>query len=170
MLTETQANRVWERMVEAEVRSLYFADLAHRYTRRKQIIAGISFFLSSGAAATIIAKTPDWVPVCLALVSAIATAYAMAVGLDRYVSGMTKLHYGWNQLANAYERLWNHWRDNDAERTLEELVKQGMDLSELATEMPYQEKLVDKWRDIVYARFRQDEIRQDAHSNQVSLA
>ena len=44
-LTEHQANRVWEKRVEAEVRSLYFADLANRFTVRKQIITGASFFL-----------------------------------------------------------------------------------------------------------------------------
>jgi len=156
MLTESQANRVWERMVEAEVRSLYFADLANRYTRRKQIIAGLSFFLSSGAAATIIAKAPDWVPITLAVVVALSTAYSMAVGLDRYISSMTKLHYGWNHLAVDYEHLWNHWLDDDAERILDELVKQGMEMSEQATEIPYQEKLIDKWRDVVYMRFKQE--------------
>jgi hypothetical protein len=156
MLTESQANRVWERMVEAEVRSLYFADLANRYTRRKQILTGLSFFLSSGAAATIVAKTPTWVPLLLAVIVALATAYSMAVSLDRYIGGMTKLHYGWNHLAVDYERLWNHWRDDDAERIFEELVKQGMEMSEQATEMPYHEKLIDKWREIVYSRFRED--------------
>jgi hypothetical protein len=80
----------------------------------------------------------------------------MAVGLDRYISSMTKLHYGWNHLATDYERLWNHWRDDDAERILEELVKQAMEMSEQATEMPYHEKLIDKWRDVVYSRFKQD--------------
>jgi hypothetical protein len=156
MLTESQANRVWERMVEAEVRSLYFGDLANRYTRRKQFIAGLSFFLSTGAAATIIAKAPDWVPITLAVVVALATAYSMAVGLDRYINSMSKLHYGWNHLAVDYERLWNHWLDDDAERILDDLVKQGMELSEQATEMPYHEKLIDKWRDVVYLRFKQD--------------
>jgi hypothetical protein len=141
-------------MVEAEVRSLYFADLANRYTRRKQFIAGLSFFLSSGAAASIIAKASNWVPILLAVIVALASAYSMAVGLDRYISGMAKLHYGWNHLAADYERLWNHWRDDDAERILEDLVKQAMEMSEQATEMPYHEKLIDKWRDIVYLRFQ----------------
>jgi hypothetical protein len=143
-------------MVEAEVRSLYFADLARHYTQRKQIISGLSFFLSSAAAATIIAKAPNWVPITLAVIVALATAYSMAVGLDKYISSMTKLHYGWNHLAVDYERLWNHWLDDDAERIHDELVKQGMEMSEQATEMPYREELIDKWRDIVYSRFKQD--------------
>jgi hypothetical protein len=65
MLNESQVNQVWENMLAAEVRALYFADLASRYTRQKQIITGLSFFLSSWAAATIIAQSSTWVPVVL---------------------------------------------------------------------------------------------------------
>ena len=54
MLTDDQIKRVWENMLAAEARSLYFGDLAARYTRRKRVITGASFFLSSGAAATLV--------------------------------------------------------------------------------------------------------------------
>lgn len=57
MLTENQIRRVWESMLAAETRALYFGDLTSRYTRRKHWITGLSFFLSCGAAATVIAKT-----------------------------------------------------------------------------------------------------------------
>ena len=42
-MTEEQANLAWEKKVQAEVRSLYFAELAAQYTRRKQLVTGISF-------------------------------------------------------------------------------------------------------------------------------
>ena len=80
MLTENQVNRVWNKMVEAEVRSLYFADLAGRYNRYKQILTGVSFFLSSGAAATLLAKAPDWIPILLAIIVAILSAYLTVIG------------------------------------------------------------------------------------------
>ena len=38
MLTDDQINRVWQNMLAAEARSLYFGDLGSRYTRRKQWI------------------------------------------------------------------------------------------------------------------------------------
>ena len=41
MLSEFQTNAVWENMLAAEARSLYFADLASRYTRYKQWISGL---------------------------------------------------------------------------------------------------------------------------------
>jgi hypothetical protein len=155
MLTEGQANRIWQKMVEAEVRSLYFADLASRYTKRKQIITGISFFLSSGAAATVVAKLPWWVPVTLSLIVAVASAYSIAVGLDRCIKTLSKLHSEWNRLSADYERLWEHWFDDDAEQVLTELQKRARDASEMGTEMPYNEDSRDKWENLVYSRFNQ---------------
>lgn len=71
MLTEDQAKRVWEKTLGAEVRSLYSGDFAASYTRRKQIITAASLFLSSGAAATVIAQWPGFVPMVLALIVAL---------------------------------------------------------------------------------------------------
>ena len=153
-LTQSEAGRVWTRMAEAEARSLYFASLASKYTRYKQIITGVSFFLASGAAATLIAKLPIWVPTVLSLVVALATAYSVAVGLDRRITTTTKLHYEWNQLSAEYEHLWNHWSESDASEVLDELLRKARDASEIAIEMPYDEALVKKWSDIAYSRLR----------------
>jgi hypothetical protein len=153
MLTEAEAKRVWQRMTEAEVRSLYFASLASRYSKQKQIITGISFFLSSGAAATLIGKLPPAVPIALSLVVAIVTAYSMAVGLDRRIVTLSNLHSQWNQLSAEYEHLWNHWQAPDAKTVLEELLRKARDASEVATEMPYDEDLIKKWSTIVYSRY-----------------
>ena len=154
MLTENQANRVWQKMVEAEVRSLYFGDLASRYTRRKQIITGLAFFLSSGAAATLAGKLPTWIPLVLAIIVAVTTAYSIAVNLDRYLRTLVRLHCEWNSISADYERLWNHWRDDDAERVMAELTKRARDASEAGTEMPYDEDSIEKWEEMVYSRFR----------------
>ncbi len=154
MLTEFQTNRVWENMLAAETRALYFGDFATRYTRRKQWITGASFFLSSGAAATIIAKSPLWVPLVLALVSALATAYAMAVNLDRRIATMAKLHSAWNQIATEYDRLWNHTNDEDAETQLESIMEKEKEPSELATtDAPNDQKLLAQWQDRVFSLY-----------------
>lgn len=152
-LTEGETSTVWTRMAEAEVRSLYFANLASRYTKRKQIITGISFFLSSGAAATLVARLPSWVPILLSLVVALATAYSISIGLDRQIQTLSNLHSEWNQLYADYEHLWNHWSDKDADSTLATLLKKARDASEVATGAPYDEELIKKWSQIVYSRF-----------------
>ncbi len=150
MLTREQADDVWESQIFAEVRSLYFGDLASHYTTQKQWITGASFFLSSGAAATLIAKLPVWVPIVLSIFGAIATAYAVAVNLDSKIRTMAKLHYGWNQLANDYKRLWHHHYSEDAEADLVDLERRETEISELATtDAPNDTKRMEHWQEQV---------------------
>ena len=151
VLTEDQTKELWYEMFEAEARSLYFADLGHRYTRRKQIITGASFFLSSGAAATVLAHAPTWVPVVLACVTAILTAYSIAVGLDQKAATMAKLHYNWSQIEDERRRIWAKWYEDDAELKLREVEARAADASQTAvTEAPYNEDLLNKWASFVY--------------------
>lgn len=154
MLNEFQQTKAWEGLLNAEVRSLYFGDLASRYTRQKQWITGVSFFFSSGAAATIIGKAPEWVPLVLALTVAGATAYAMAVNLDRRISTMARLHSAWSKIATDYSHLWNHWSDQDAEDQLDKIVNCEAEPSEVATtEAPNNQKLLGKWQDRVFSMY-----------------
>lgn len=133
MLDSFQQKRAWENMLAAETRALYFADLASRYTRQKQWITGMSFFLASGAAASLVGKLPVWVPTATATVVALVNAYSIAVGLDRKAKTMARLHSDWAQIANDYGRLWSHTDDEDAEARLDELIRQEKEPSELAT-------------------------------------
>ena len=153
MESENQANRIWEKMIGAEVRSLYYGDLATRCNKVKQIITGVTFFLSSGAAATLAAKAPNWIPLVLAVFGAILMAYSIAVNLDKRASALSKLHYQWNHLSADYENLWNHWYEDDAEEVLERLLRRAREASEAGTELPYNEKLIEKWGERVYSKF-----------------
>jgi hypothetical protein len=151
MLTEDQINDVWEGQISAEVRALYFGDLASVYSTRKQWITGVSFFLSSGAAAILIAKGPVWVPIVLSTVVALVTAYAVAVNLDSKIRTMAKLHYAWTQIGNDYKRLWNHVYSDDAESELQDLLRRELEFSELAaTDAPHDPKRVSRWQDQVF--------------------
>lgn len=152
MLSEFQIGQVWENMLAAEARSLYFGDLAARYTRTKQWITGSSFFLSSGAAAAVIANAPQFVPVVLALPVALANAYSMAVSLDGKVKTMASLHAAWDRIATDYSRLWNHTYSDDAEKELYEIIERAREASELAsTQAPNDQELLGKWQDRVFA-------------------
>ena len=154
MLTEFQRTRAWEGLLSAETRSLYFGDLASRYTRQKQWITGVSFFFSSGAAATIIGRAPTWVPVVLALTVAAATAYSIAVNLDRRIATMAKLHSNWSKIAAEYSRLWNHTSDQDAEDQLDAIINSEREPSELATtEAPNDQELLGQWQDRVFRMY-----------------
>ena len=154
MLTENQTNDVWNGKIAAEVRAMYFGDLASAFVRQKQIITGASFFLSSGAAATIAAKMNSAVPILMSIVAAILTAYSIAVGLDKKAATMAKLQTMWSAIAEEYDTLWNHWYEDQAEAGLRELARKGREASELAsTEAPYDEKRVEKWREFINRQY-----------------
>lgn len=156
MLTQDEKNAVWRDMLEAEVRSYYFGELASKYSQRKQIIAFVTFFLSSGAAATLFSSVPSYVPMSLALLTAGLTSYSIAVGLDRKALTMSKLHSQWMQISSGYERLWNRWSEEDAHEQISELMVRSHQASETGTtEAPYIPELLDKWADHVYSRYRQ---------------
>lgn len=151
MLTQDQVAEVYDEMIAAEVRSLYFGELGTRYTKTKQIISGASFFLSSGAAATIVAKWPFWVPLVLSLLTAAATAYSIAVGLDKKAATMTKLYSSWSQIESDCRALWNHWYEEDAEETFKDIVLRVRQVSEQAiSDAPYEKDLVKKWETYVH--------------------
>lgn len=151
MLTHEQIEDVWKWQIYAETRALYFADLANLYTRQKQWITGASFFFSSGAAATVLAKSPAIVPIALSVAVALVTAYSIAVNLDSKIRTMAKLHFAWTQIADGYKRLWNHTYADDAESELEDLQRREAEFSELAsTDAPNDPKRMERWEDHVF--------------------
>jgi hypothetical protein len=154
MLTDHQIEEVWEGQISAEIRSLYFGDLASIYATRKQWITGLSFFLSSGAAATLIGRLPLWCPIALSTIVALITAYSVAVNLDSKVRTMSKLHFSWSQIGNEYDRLWNHTYMDEAGADLGDLQRRERELSELATtEAPNDPKRMARWQDQVFRMY-----------------
>ena len=151
MLSEGQITSVWEKQLAAEVRSLYFGELASRYTRQKQWISGLSFLLASGAAATVIAKAPSWLPILLSCLTAVISAYSVAVGLDASTRTMSKLQFSWGELATAYEALWNTTYADDAPQQFALLAARENDLSSQAsTDAPNNQERLAYWQDQVF--------------------
>jgi len=141
-------------MLAAETRSLYFASLASRYTHVKQWITGLSFFFASSAAASLIGRAPEFVPTVLSLAVAGMTAYSIAVGLDRRIATMARLHSAWGRISQEYTRLWSHTGEEDAESQLRQIIEMSREPSELATtDAPNNQKLLDKWQDRVFALY-----------------
>ncbi len=158
VLTTEQAGTVWGLMHEAEVRSLYFADLATRYTKRKQAVIGLSFLLSSGAALTAFGDLANWVPSAFGLLVAVLTGYALAANLDQKVVQFVKLQMAWEQQSHEYKRLRQHWYEDGSERALDLLLRRERELSGEATSTgtPWKPKLMAHWEDFVYAQLRPD--------------
>ena len=158
MLTPNQTDGIWRKMAEAEVRALYFAELATRYSLQQRWIASLSFFLSSGACITALGQaTPLWVPALLGLSVAALQAYSIGFSLVDQATTAAKLHLGWDHLSDDYERLWNHWYEPDAERILERLQHRGRELSAEATKAPYKPDRTEHWARHVYSSYPDSE-------------
>jgi hypothetical protein len=154
MLTADQITDLWERRIGAEVRALYFAEWANIYSTRKQWITGLSFFLSSGAVATLVARLPIWVPMMLSGFVVVITAYSVAVSLDSKIRTMAKLNYSWSQQSADYARLWNQTYGEDAGANLDDLIRREQFLSELAaTDAPYDQTRLARWQDHVFQQY-----------------
>jgi hypothetical protein len=151
MLSQAEIEDVWKRQIAAEIRSLYFADLASRFTTQKRWITALSFFLSSGAAVSLLAKFPAWVPVALSLLTAAMMAYSVAFSLDSRMRSMASLHSEESALANDYERLWNSTYIDEAAAQLRTLIQRDRELSEKATtEAPNDERRMERWQDYIF--------------------
>lgn len=150
-LSKEQIDDVWNRRLNAETYSYYFGDLASRYSRIKQAVTFITFFLASGAVASIIGKLPSWVPAILSAIVALASAYSVATSLDSKIWSMAKLHYSWLQISNEYINLWNHTYSEDAEVEAEDLRRREQELSLLATtDAPNDQKALSRWQERVW--------------------
>jgi hypothetical protein len=140
-------------MIKAEVRALYFADLASKYTKRKQWLLAVNLLLTSGAAVSIGSRFPSGWPLTLSVIAALISAYTIGFNIDRNVTNAMKLHSMWNELRFGYERLWNHWYEDDSEQEYTELCRRAREASELGIELPYNEADMDKWQDHVYSQY-----------------
>ena len=151
MLNEDQIQQIWEGMISAETRALYFADLGRMTTIRKQWITGISFFLATGAAAELIAKGPAWVAIISASLVAVMSAYSMAVNLDKNIPTLIQLHAGWARIADDYQNLWNHVYVDDAESRMLAIQEQEKRYSEMAVSgIQYEPKRLEKWEHHIF--------------------
>jgi len=155
MLSEDQITDVWERKLAAEVRFLYFAELASKYSQKKQWITFTTLFLSSGAAGSLLARSPIWVPTTLSVLVAVITAYTIAINLDLTIRSMSKLQTSWSELMESYQMLWDNVHSGDAQITLGSLTKRERALAELAaTDAPNNQKRLAYWQDYVHRQHR----------------
>ena len=66
---------------------------------------------------------------------------------------MADLSASWREIATAYERLWNHTYDADAEDQFDRIMKLEEAPSKLATtDAPYDEERLDRWEQRVFLK------------------
>lgn len=149
------AYTVWEEMLAAQMRALYFGELVTRYQRMDRILGVALLILTSGAATTILSRLPDpfyWITAFLTIASAAVSAWRLLARYSDYAARAADLNLQWDHLAADYERLWNNLYAEDAETRLAELQARGRELSKASTHFPANRRMLIRWWDYVSAQ------------------
>ena len=152
MLSETQSRRVWERMLAAEIRANYFADLASRLHHYQRTATWATLVLSSGAAVSVMAALPAefaWVRVILTLAVAAVSIYSVVRQNQKFAVDAADLHQRWDRLAREYESVWENIYTEDALARLNAIEERESEVSKSSSAFRYDEKRMLKWENHV---------------------
>jgi hypothetical protein len=149
-LSELEQKRVWDGWLSAEIATLYFADLAGVYRHRRRLTTWLVLLLSSGAATAAVGKLTaewsSWLAVGLALLAAALSGYDLVADNQKHEGECRELHFRWNRLASAYERLWDDMYTDDAAARLDALERRTAELSKASTAFPAQRWRLERWQ------------------------
>lgn len=150
MLSDAQRYEVGERMLAAEMRSNYYADLCSRYLGRQRWIAFATLLCSSGAVATVLSTSLptrlSWTRPTLALITAALSLFSFVRQYLQTSTDCAELHSTWNRLAAEYDALWNDLDADNGHERLKLLISRGEEASKRGTKIPYEENLMRKWQ------------------------
>ena len=152
MLSETQQKRVWEGMLEAEIRANYFADHSSHLHSRQRLATWATLLLSSGAAVSVLASLPadySWIRIVLTFATAGISAYSVAMQNQKFAVDAAELHLRWNRLAKDYENIWENVYADDAEDRLRVLDERASEISKAATPFGYRKRAMLRWEEHV---------------------
>lgn len=158
MLSQAQIQRVWEGMLLAEMRALYYADLAVRSNARQRYATWATVVASSAALASVVTQVPEgygWIRPALALATALLSGYALAMQVQKRAVDASDLHYRWNLLAQEYGAIWENVYAEDGPERLRAADATAAEISEASHQLPYKKRLMAKWQEHVEAAWRQ---------------
>jgi hypothetical protein len=149
MLSIEQVHAVKKARIDAETLAVYYSRLAHRFKRRRRLVAGLSFFASSGFVFSVVSGIHlggGLMPLSAVTTLLAAWSFATSESLPRKTS---KLYSGWSRLAARYENLLNNASAETAQDRLAKAEKRGRRLSEKGTAISVDTRLLSKARDHV---------------------
>lgn len=146
MLTQPQIERLWDLKMEAEARSLYFADIASFESTVKRYITGGTFVLGSAVLVTLLSHLPNKLSIGVTAIITLANGYQIAVNQESKIKTAGKLHLAWAKIECEYDQLWSHTSAENSEKEFLALQERERDLSETgATEIGFSKRRWNKW-------------------------
>ncbi len=160
MATAAQRERAWENKLSAEMRADYFADLAGAFHFRQRAATWMTLFCSSGALVTALSRLPPeltWLAILMPLLAAATSFYSVVAQNQKSAVEASDLHFKWNRLFLECRDLWEAVQAGTAADVATQLARlddKAADLSKSATSLPYSEKRMLKWYDVVLKQQR----------------
>ncbi len=153
MLSEAQITRVWEGMLEGEMRALYFGELVEKYQAKQRWATMITLVASSAAFASfVIGSIPAEVRPILTLLASAVSAYTLVAQNSRRAIDASDLHARWGRLAMEYQALWENVHADDAADRLRSITDREWDASKASTSFPNDVKSLSRWQAYVQGR------------------
>lgn len=156
MLSDAQIQRVWEEMLSAEFRELYYADLATEYATKQRRATWATLILSSSAFASVIADLPAQLAIVrpvLALATAVLSGYSLAMQTQKRTVDASDLALRWSKIAHEYGAIWENVFADDAAAKLQRVDAATVEASKAGHQLPHQPKRIAKWQDRVEAKW-----------------
>lgn|ERR1039458_2579727 len=149
--------RVWDEMLFAAMRANYFGEMVLWYQNLEKWIRVVILVASSGAAATVLAKTPDWLKLGLPIIAAAGSFWLILSQFGMLAREASDIHAGWNSVEARYERLWNSLEEPGSEMLFDQIYDSANALSKAGTKFPNRQKrlahCLDQASQIATARY-----------------
>ncbi len=116
--------------------------------------------MSSGAALTLVSSilppSLNWIKAALAVLTAIVSAFSLAMRNERNAIECRDLHSRWNSLALGYQELWSDVTSEEAVQILRNLKEREIAVSTSSVVMPENLKLLSEMQDDVLMHHQGD--------------
>lgn len=149
-LTEHQQKRLWDDLVLAEARTLYFGELATQYHNTQRWLTCGLLVASSAAVAGLLPWLPTWFAPVFSLVTAAVGIYSTVSNYQKKGLDASEISARWSRKAKAYERLWEDMYRDDVLQRLNEIEDSDPELPRAGQALgPYEKDRMVRWQDHV---------------------
>ena len=152
-MTQNEQRRIWTEMLDADTRSLYFADLVRYYHGIEHYVTIGIVVLSSGGVWTALAAAPAWLRVGVSILTGVCSTVLLVQKFSRKAELCADLPGQLSRLVAKYEDLWDNLdRYPDARERWKDLQESSNSLSKTATAFPNKVRRLRRWKGHVLKR------------------
>lgn len=146
-MTQNERQRLWTDLLDAETRTLYFADLVRHYENIEHWVTIGILVLSSGTTVSGFAGNDPKLQGVVASIAVILSTVLLVQKFSKKSELCANLHEQQNTLVAEYEEVWeNSEQLPDLKERLHRLRRESARLSKAATTLPNKVGKLREWQ------------------------